>query len=152
MVESTGLIVLAVDGSDGSVKASTFAGRAARATKSRIGAVIVHPNPHSDLYENMVTAFSDSPHKTAGLEARASREVAIPVFAKVRDAIGDGVELETTELWGHAAEEICQFAKERKADVIIMGSRGHSAFKALMLGSVTLQVLTHAACPVSVVR
>ncbi|MGE0385400.1 MAG: universal stress protein [Gammaproteobacteria bacterium] len=152
MVETSGLIVLAVDGSEGAIKASAFAGRAARATSSRLNAVIVHANPHSDLYENVVMALSDSPHKPAGMEGRASRTVAAPVFAKVRDCVGPGVTLETAELWGHPAEEICRFADEHRADVIIMGSRGHSAFKALLLGSVSLQVLAHAHCPVTVVR
>lgn len=53
---------------------------------------------------------------------------------------------------GHAAEEIMRAAVEGGADLIVAGSRGHSALERLLLGSVARDVLLHAACSVLIVR
>ena len=50
---------------------------------------------------------------------------------------------------GHPAEQLA--AASRDADMLVVGSRGGGGFGGLMLGSVTSQVLHHAACPVVVV-
>ena len=53
-------------------------------------------------------------------------------------------------VWGHPAEAICKYAEQHKTDLIVMGSRGRSAFTQLVLGSVSTQVPHHAPCPVTV--
>jgi nucleotide-binding universal stress UspA family protein len=46
---------------------------------------------------------------------------------------------------------ICTEAKTQKADLIVMGRHGHSAFNPLNLGSVSQYVLQHSHCPVLLV-
>jgi len=53
---------------------------------------------------------------------------------------------------GDPAKIIIELANSNDCDLIVMGSRGRSAFKELLLGSVTLKVAHHAKCPVMVVR
>jgi len=51
-----------------------------------------------------------------------------------------------------AANAIADFAKERGADLIVVGSHGRTGFKRLLLGSVAEKIVRLAHCPVFVVR
>jgi nucleotide-binding universal stress UspA family protein len=43
-------------------------------------------------------------------------------------------------------------AEQKKVDLIVIGSRGLSGFKKLLLGSVASGVVTYSHCPVLVVK
>ncbi|HXV46458.1 MAG TPA: universal stress protein [Nitrososphaera sp.] len=47
---------------------------------------------------------------------------------------------------------IIEYAKKQHVDFIIMGTRGRSGAKKLLLGSVASAVMAHACCPVLLVR
>ncbi len=47
---------------------------------------------------------------------------------------------------------IVEYAERENMDLIVIGTRGRSAFKRLLLGSIASGVVTHAHCPVMVVR
>jgi nucleotide-binding universal stress UspA family protein len=53
---------------------------------------------------------------------------------------------------GRPAETIVEQATSRGADVVIIGSRGHGHLAALLLGSVSAEVVDQAPCPVLVAR
>ena len=54
--------------------------------------------------------------------------------------------------WGNVAETILQTATEEQCDLIVLGSRGLTGFKRLMLGSISNAVAAKAQCPVLVVK
>jgi nucleotide-binding universal stress UspA family protein len=54
--------------------------------------------------------------------------------------------------WGNVAETILQTATEEQCDLIVLGSRGLSGFKRLMLGSISNAVAAKAPCPVLVIK
>jgi nucleotide-binding universal stress UspA family protein len=62
------------------------------------------------------------------------------------------VQHETLLIWGRVPEVICQVARERDCDLIVVGSRGLTGFKRLMLGSISNAVAAKATCPVLVVK
>lgn len=49
---------------------------------------------------------------------------------------------------GRPADAIVELAKERSADVVVIGTHGYGPVKHLVLGSVAERVLRHAECPV----
>jgi nucleotide-binding universal stress UspA family protein len=50
------------------------------------------------------------------------------------------------------AGAIVDYAEENKIDLIVIGTRGRTGFKKLLLGSVASHVVTYAHCPVLVVK
>ena len=54
--------------------------------------------------------------------------------------------------FGHTAQQIVEVAAGSHADLIIMGSRGMTEWKSLLLGGVANKVVHHAVCPVLLVR
>jgi len=49
-------------------------------------------------------------------------------------------------------ETIIDYAAKNNVDLIVVGTRGRTGFKKLLLGSVSTGILTHAGCSVLVVR
>ena len=47
---------------------------------------------------------------------------------------------------------IVNYAEQNDIDIIVMGTRGRSGFKKMLLGSTALGVLTYAHCPVMIVK
>ena len=54
-------------------------------------------------------------------------------------------------MMGDSARVILEVAGQEDASMIVIGSRGPSSMAELMLGSVSVEVLRHASCPVLVV-
>lgn len=74
------------------------------------------------------------------------KQDALPVLEQA------GVPYRIVQEIGHPVEEIIQASIREKADMIILGSRGLSRWKALMMGSVTDGVIHQASCPALIVR
>ena len=67
-------------------------------------------------------------------------------------ATKNNVPIEIMVTQGDPAQVIIDLAKTKSHDLIIMGTRGRSAFQELLIGSVSQKVMHHASCPVMVVR
>lgn len=63
-----------------------------------------------------------------------------------------GMRCETELAWGRVPEVVCRVAHERECDLIVVGSRGLTGFKRLVLGSISNAVAAKAPCPVLVVK
>lgn len=63
-----------------------------------------------------------------------------------------GIEPKVVHKTGSPGELIAKQADAGKADLVMMGSHGHSALGNLVMGSVATQVLAHCKAPVLLVR
>ena len=63
-----------------------------------------------------------------------------------------GLKAKTEMRFGHPVETIVEAAGKMKADVIVIGTHGHTGVKRALLGSVAERVARHAAQPVLIVR
>lgn len=79
--------------------------------------------------------------------------VANEILQKAVDMVGKvPVEVHTGWIEGDLAEAIIEVAKTRNSNVIVMGSRGLGRLADLVLGSTSQKVVSHAPCPVLIVR
>jgi nucleotide-binding universal stress UspA family protein len=134
-------ILVAVDGSDTSdaavAHASTLAGMAGSAE-----VLIVHVCP-------ACTADLDPDEGNRRLAAQIVDEAA-EQFKDTKANVRTLVEIDyPQESLGTALVEI---AEREKVKLIVLGSRGLSEFRGMLLGSVSSKVVQHAGCPVLVVK
>ena len=64
----------------------------------------------------------------------------------------ENVQVETVLVEGQVVQEITRRAKEGEFDIIVMGARGISKIREMLLGSVSDGVIRQAPCPVLVVK
>lgn len=77
------------------------------------------------------------------------KQVAETAASRLRDA---GLEVRGVMMRGDPRVVLEEKARSEKADLIVVGSHGRSGIKKLFLGSVATHVVTHAPCPVLVVK
>lgn len=136
-------ILLAVDGSDHSLNAARTASQLARTLNSAELRIVV-------VYDS-VPPFLGEPNFQSAINARLDE--AQGILRKAEEAIGDVPSKVHTELIaGDPAESIIEVANVRRCDLIVMGSRGLGRLAGLVLGSTSQKVVSHAPCPVLIVR
>jgi nucleotide-binding universal stress UspA family protein len=85
--------------------------------------------------------------------ARAADEIAQKAVSAAMEALGPlAGRARTVVREGRAADEIVKLAAEDAVDLIVIGSRGWGEARAVLLGSVSEQVLHSAHCPVLIAR
>jgi len=128
-------IVCPVDFSKLSVHALRYAIKLAEQFKSKL--FVMHVIPHVTTFsrtsyyvdenEDMKKICSDEIPKTLDFESEIIKN----------DEVYDG---------------IVEYAKDKKADLIVMGTHGHSSITRALLGSNTEEVTRKATCPVVLIR
>lgn len=134
-------VVVGVDGSKSSLMALEWAANYAEVMKLKVRAVSAYHYPvdygyaytlpadvdfAADAKTELLATISDEKKKHPNVEFEAEIVNAPPAQALIEDS-------------EHAA-------------LLVLGSRGHGGFAGLMLGSVSLHCISHAHCPVVVLR
>ncbi|WP_190812897.1 universal stress protein [Saccharopolyspora pogona] len=121
-------VVVGVDGSDSSITAAVWAAAEADRRRAPLHVVITNDDPaRADYAEKAV--------QKAAAECSANRPN-LAVNAEVAT--------------GHPVEVLLR--QSAKAQLVVLGARGHCGFTDALLGGVSVGVATHASCPVVIVR
>ena len=133
-------IVVGVDGSPSSEAALRWAVRQAERTGAEVEAVTAWWYPSG-------YGLAPIPERAGDLEGDAAKML-VEALAEVSGLAPDVVAAPRV-VEGQAAEVLLRAA--RGADLLVVGSQGHGGFAAA-LGSVSQHCVSHAPCPVVVVR
>lgn len=128
---SIGNLLIATDGSQASLAAINFA---------------AHSINLEHVDEINVVSVANPSNAASCKRARNALDTAKGFLDEVH------VNCKTEMLHGRAATAIVKTAKDKKANLVVMGSRGYSGMRSLLLGSVSKEVCNSAACPVLVVK
>ncbi|HEX6243707.1 MAG TPA: universal stress protein [Polyangiales bacterium] len=140
-MESAKKILVPVDFSFGSERAVEKAAELARVMDASVELMHVYQLPVFALPDSSITV---SPTYIADLTDRAQR-----ALEKHRAQLqADGIEASTTLIEGMPAQAIVDHANEIAAEMIVMGTHGHSGFKRFLLGSTAERVVRMANVPV----
>lgn len=145
-------ILLAVDGSENSERASRVAVNLAETNKAYLVILNVMPGikyyfalgSRAQLsqatYEQLAEAANETAREIVDKQVSLAKSQGIRVRGKVLTSAGTVV------------QEIVDFASQERADLIVLGTRGLGGFKRMLMGSVSSGVVNHAGCSVLVVK
>jgi nucleotide-binding universal stress UspA family protein len=139
------VIIVPVDGSEGSQRAARFAARLAKATHSKVNLLHVFPATPNEVIGMASLSREDIEH--------AEKQAARKAFDKALQAMGEQQqEIEEKVLFGDPAEEIIRYVGEHPDALVVMGRRGLSRMESLLLGSVSEKVVRYASGAVTIVH
>jgi nucleotide-binding universal stress UspA family protein len=130
-------ILVAVDGSEDSKRATIMAATIAEKYESELIVLNVIPGR---AYDRLKAAAERKAREIVDREMATARDYGIKARWEV---------LPSTE---SIVGQIVDYADREKVDMIVIGTRGLGGFKRMLIGSVSSGVVTHASCPVLVVR
>jgi nucleotide-binding universal stress UspA family protein len=133
-------IVVAIDGSAESSKTLPVALEMAARFGSAV--TVVHVREHTKYEGSEVDLGPEvsAEDLVSGAAARFS-ERGIEIHAEIRRVTP-----------GDTPREIVEVANQANADLIVMGTRGMTEWRSMLLGGVATKVVHHAHCPVLLVR
>ncbi len=141
--------MVAFDGSKDSVKAVDFGCSLAEKYGSTL--IIVH------VYSITFPPYSG----VAPVPVPEIEEAEALSKERARGVLADGIELVESQgikakgellQASSTVQALLEFATSEKVDLIVVGTRGMTGFKKLILGSVSSGLVSHSECPVLVVR
>jgi nucleotide-binding universal stress UspA family protein len=147
-------ILVPADGSNASVSALNYAAHIAELEGEDAELLVIHVL--EDVKQGGAIGLQAKYGNIRLVEGfkRTRREAALKWLNPIEEAAKKkGIRLKTEVLDGDSeAQVIIDYAKKNSVDLIVIGSKGLSKFKQLLLGSVANVVVGHAPCPVMVIR
>ncbi len=145
-------ILVAVDGSENAMRAAEMAMDLAKRNDANLYVLSVIPTP---VYAatGVQGAVGSGPVSEEFFD-RAKKDAEAFVGGIVSRAEAQGIKVrgEITENVPSVVEAITEYAQEWRVELIVVGTRGLSGFKKLLLGSVSGALVSHSPCSVLVIR
>lgn len=140
-IEKKRRIVVGVDGSESSRHALHWAVAQSKVMGATLEAVTTWAPPIPWGRTPTLPSSQDPADRARKVLAEAVESVLGPHSA---------LDVQEVVVEGHAAPTL--IAASKRADLLVVGSRGHGPFAGMLLGSVSRHCVTNAACPVVVVH
>ena len=138
-------ILVPVDGSDNGTRAALFAVDLAKSYGVGIRLFYVFPAASVEIIGMAGMSRSDI-DQAAQAAAQKAFDISHQALAGVT-----GVDIEQETSMGDPAEEVIRYTEDTPGVMVVLGRRGLSAMKSLLMGSVSDKVLRHTKAPVVVV-
>jgi len=151
-------ILVPLDGSEHSLRALEAAIQVAKKFDGKISLIhvysvtarpIIVPEPTTLTPPGFPVMTPSEVSKVAEALRKVGGNILVDGEQKVK---AEGIQVETALKEGNTVQEITKTAKEGEFDLIVMGARGISKIKEILLGSVSDGVIRDAPCPVLVVK
>jgi nucleotide-binding universal stress UspA family protein len=141
-------ILVAVDGSNPSLDASNYAIDLAKSNDAELIVIYIVSIVPSSQFEY------DNIGRMKEIETEEKGKAEQVVDRVKQKAIENNVQAKTTVLvkYTSISKEIVEYAEKMGIDLIVVGNRGRTGIKRMLLGSVADEVVTYSHCPVLVVR
>jgi nucleotide-binding universal stress UspA family protein len=133
-------IVVGIDGSESSKAALRWAIRQAKLTGASVDAVTAWRYPAGYGWTPVASELDFEAEAKRALTEALGEVSGLDPEVRVRPLVAEG----------QAAEVLLRTAKG--ADLLVIGSRGHGGLASAVIGSVSLNCVLHAHCPVLVLR
>ena len=147
-------ILVPIDGSEPSFHAARIANKVAKRFNSEIIFLYVVVSPSKYEYANLTGLVTP---KQIDMIIQNAKEEAKDWFNRIEDMVkkeNPNIKLSTKVILTGIAVygEIIQYAEKESIDLIVIGTRGRSGVKKLLLGSTASGVVTYSSCPVLVTK
>jgi nucleotide-binding universal stress UspA family protein len=150
-------ILVAIDGSEQSMKAAEYAIATAKEDNNNNNSQLIalHVLFSQTGYAYSTNLFGLVTPSSINKFLEDAKHEAQQWFDKIKEKISENeIQLKTEVVVSPTSvvAAIVDYAEHENVDLIVIGSRGRSGFKKLLLGSTASGVVTYATCPVLVVK
>ena len=147
-------ILVPVDGSINSMKAIDYAVDLAEKYKGELIALHVLYSQTGFAFhkETVAGTITSSSLNDLNLEAKQEAEKGFKEINKRAEKMNVQIKTEVVFTVISIVEGILTYAEKENIDLIIIGSKGKSGWKKLIVGSVASGISTYAHCPILIVR
>lgn len=145
-------ILIGIDGSDESMKAAEYAVSITKMYDAELFAINVLT---SDIGYAYSSPGVESPPLTVRETILIAEDEAKLWFDKIKEkANKKEVKIKTELIVAKRSilQTVLEYAEEQKINLIVVGTRGRSGIKKMLLGSIASGLVTYAPCPVLVVK